>query len=70
VAIKATACAEKGRLFDDYKEAGSELFAAASALGSKTGAELEKALAVSAAARVKCDVARLALRQHKDQHGC
>ena len=70
MAIKVTACAKKRRLLDNYKKAVWELFAAANALGSKTGAELQKDLALIKAARAKCDTARLALQQHKDQHGC
>jgi hypothetical protein len=63
-------CAERLRLIDKYREAASTLSAAAAGFGSKTGEELQAALAVSNAVREECATARRALQDHKAQHGC
>ena len=63
-------CAEKLRLLGNYREAVSELFAAATGVQSKTGKELQESLELTKAARAKCVQARLALQAHKAQHGC
>jgi len=63
-------CAEKLRLFDEFREAASALSRALTGLNSKTGEELQKAFAVSKAARAKCATALNALQEHKGQHGC
>jgi hypothetical protein len=51
-------CAERLLLLDKYREATSALFSAVTSLGSTSGEERQKALALSKAARAKCVMTR------------
>ena len=63
-------CAEKDRLRAEYSTAVKTLSAVLNKMGTKTGEELAKAVAASRTARDECAKARLALADHKSQHGC
>jgi hypothetical protein len=66
------ACPTAKILFENYANAAMEQFEAADTLATLVGqrGQFEEAKKHAEQAHAKCRVARLALEQHRAQHGC
>ena len=72
VTIFRMLCPTAKVLFENYANAAREQFEAADALATLVGqhGQFEKAKKHAEQAHEKCSIARLALEQHRVQHGC
>ena len=66
------ACPTAKILFENYANAATEQFEAADTLATLVGlhGQFEEAKKHAERAHKKCSIARLALEQHRVQHGC
>ena len=72
VTIFRMLCPTAKVLFENYANAAREQFEAADALATLVGqhGQFEEAKKHAEQAHEKCSIARLALEQHRAQHGC
>ena len=65
-------CSTETMLLEDYVQATSDYFDASEKLASLVGqhSQFDDEKENVAHARAKCDMARLALLNHREQHGC
>ncbi len=63
-------CTEKARLIDTYVATTSAFVSVVTQLRSATNVEFEQFLTASVTAAKQCEVARRALRNHQNEHGC